>query len=199
MNTSNNQNTTTYQDAVKKVQELKSLYFSAILYTSVNAGLVYIWFNYSDTNFQWFWFPVIGWGLGLIMKALYVYNVDIFLSKQWEKRKIDTYLKNTLPLKSSVIDQQETRLKARKKVDSIKGFYSHFTVYILINTLIVTTIVWNTGIEVFSFAALSTPFFWGIGLVSHALGVFGEDLFFGKQWEDRKIRKLMDNGYNDIN
>lgn len=192
MNNSDFKNSKAYQKAKKRVDELKSFYFSLIFYLIVNSGLIYVWYNYSGTSFQWFWFPIVGWGFGLLMKALYVYDVDIFFSKQWEERKIKTYLDNKTTLDNSGIENQDTRLRAKKKVDSIKGFYSHLTVYLLVNTFIVSIIVWNTGIELFSFSALATPFFWGIGLVSHALGVFGEDLFFGKDWEQRKINELME-------
>ncbi len=37
-----------------------------------------------------------------------------------------------------------------------------------------------------------TAFFWGIGLLSHALSVFGPNLFLGKDWEDKKIKQLME-------
>jgi hypothetical protein len=192
MDNTNIKNSKAYHEAKNRVKELKSFYFSLIFYVIVNSALVYIWYEYSGTNFQWFWFPLVGWGFGLLMKALYIYDVDIFFSKQWEERKIKTYIGNTTRLDNSDIDHQDARLRAKKKVESIKGFYSHFTVYLLVNTFIVTTIVCNTGIELFSFSALATPFFWGIGLVSHALGVFGEDLFFGKNWEERKINELME-------
>lgn len=33
---------------------------------------------------------------------------------------------------------------------------------------------------------------WGISLIFHALGVFVFSRFPGKQWEDRKIKELMD-------
>jgi hypothetical protein len=191
MNNSNLKNKSVYQEAKKKVKELKSLYFSLIFYLIINTALVYIWYEYSDTNFQWFWFPLIGWGIGLVMKALYVYDVNVLFGKQWEERKMNKYLDNSITDEPSGIINEDARLRAKKKVDSIKGFYSHFTVYLLVNTFIVTTIVWNTGIEIFSFSALAIPLFWGIGLVSHALGVFGEDVFFGKNWEERKINELM--------
>jgi len=38
----------------------------------------------------------------------------------------------------------------------------------------------------------STAFFWGIGLVAHGLSVFGHDIFFGSNWEEKKIKELMD-------
>jgi hypothetical protein len=39
-------------------------------------------------------------------------------------------------------------------------------------------------------------FGWGIGVGFHALGVFGPNLLFGKDWEDRKIKELMDKDKN---
>jgi hypothetical protein len=39
----------------------------------------------------------------------------------------------------------------------------------------------------------STALFWGIGLIAHGLSVFGRNLFFGQNWEERKIQELMEN------
>ena len=35
-------------------------------------------------------------------------------------------------------------------------------------------------------------FFWGIGLVAHGLSVFVPQFVLGKDWEERKIRELME-------
>ncbi len=35
---------------------------------------------------------------------------------------------------------------------------------------------------------------WGIGMVAHALTVFGPGRVLGADWEQRQIRKLMDRG-----
>jgi len=88
--------------------------------------------------------------------------------------------------------REDAYLRAKKKVDSIKGFYWHLAVYVVINCFIVTLIVTNANVSVFSFEALSTPLFWGIGLAFHFLGVFGSDMLFGQQWEKRKIKEFMD-------
>jgi len=88
--------------------------------------------------------------------------------------------------------KEDAYIRAKKKVDSIKGFYWHFAVYFVVNIFIVTLIVSNSGVELFSFAALSTPLFWGIGLLFHFLGVFGSDILFGSGWEKRKIKEFMD-------
>jgi len=82
---------------------------------------------------------------------------------------------------------------AKKKVKSIKGFYVHLLVFIAINTYILFKRYNGLGPEdnFFVFHHFSTLFFWGIGLGAHALSVFGPDLFFGKNWEERKIREFM--------
>lgn len=185
-------NLSAYQKAKEDVQTLKSFYFSLISYVIVNIVIFYVWYAYSGAQFQWFWFPIIGWGIGIAVKALYVYDVNFIYGKQWEKQKIQEIMMNENHEQTSDEEVNQAYAEAKKKVDSIKGFYSHFLVYILVNTFIVATIVWDTNIEILSFEALSTPIFWGIGLAAHALGVFGEDLFFGKDWEERKIKKLMD-------
>lgn len=83
---------------------------------------------------------------------------------------------------------------ARKKVKDIKGFYTHLVVYLFINIaiLIVQTRdkgLWNGLGDADNYY---TAFFWGIGLLAHWASVFGPNLFFGKDWEERKIRELME-------
>ncbi|RZJ51219.1 MAG: 2TM domain-containing protein, partial [Chryseobacterium sp.] len=36
------------------------------------------------------------------------------------------------------------------------------------------------------------PFFWGIGLAAHALSVFLPTFVLGRDWEEKKIKELMD-------
>ncbi len=88
--------------------------------------------------------------------------------------------------------REDAYIRAKKKVDSIKGFYWHLAVYIVVNIGIVSIIVFNSDAELFSLGALSTPLFWGIGLLFHFLGVFGSDVLFGTGWEKRKIKEFMD-------
>lgn len=82
---------------------------------------------------------------------------------------------------------------ARKRVKKIKDFYIHLLVYLFINTAIVAV---NTQDEGFmtglkDWGNYFTAFFWGIGLFFHWWSVFGPNLFFGKDWEERKIKELM--------
>lgn len=93
----------------------------------------------------------------------------------------------------------EKLARAKKKVDNIKGFYIHTLVYILVNLFIIFVTVYArmSGGESFNdaffhFATFSTPFFWGIGLAFHGAKVFGKNVFFSRDWEERQIKKLMD-------
>ena len=50
-----------------------------------------------------------------------------------------------------------------------------------------------SGNKVFwSWNTFSTALFWGIGLMAHGLSVFSRNMFFGSQWEERKIREFME-------
>jgi hypothetical protein len=88
--------------------------------------------------------------------------------------------------------------RAKERIKELKGFYTHLLVYILVNIFITSIIIFgrmDNG-ESFSeafldFGSFVTPFFWGIGLLFHALGVFSINPFFSKDWEDRQIKKYM--------
>lgn len=90
--------------------------------------------------------------------------------------------------------QDENYKAAQKRVKDIKGFYIHLTVYLFVNIAIIVansnfTQFGNSGLE---FSNFFTAFFWGIGLAAHWASVFGPGLFFGKKWEEKKIRELME-------
>ncbi len=76
-----------YYEAKQKVENLKEFYGSLISYCVVIPFLIFINLRYSP-HFQWFWFPMFGWGFGLVMKALRVYG----FSSNWEERKIKEFM-----------------------------------------------------------------------------------------------------------
>lgn len=84
---------------------------------------------------------------------------------------------------------------ACKQVKRIKGFYVHALVFVLVNAFIIISSYNRSlfGNEVFlRWETFSTALFWGIGLLAHGLSVFGRDLFFGQNWEERKIHEFME-------
>lgn len=86
--------------------------------------------------------------------------------------------------------------RARKRVKSIAGFYKHLAAYLIVNIFLLVLKYFNLdqdkGGNFFVFSTFSTAFFWGIGLAFHAMGVFGTNVFLGSDWEERKIREIMD-------
>ena len=89
---------------------------------------------------------------------------------------------------------------AQKRVKDIKGFFVHLLVYIFINTAIFIIITKDQGLleGLTEFGNYSTMFFWGIGLVAHWASVFGPNFIFGKKWEEKKIREIMDQDKKQI-
>ncbi|MEO2052650.1 2TM domain-containing protein [Flagellimonas beolgyonensis] len=81
--------------------------------------------------------------------------------------------------------------RAKKQVDELKGFYIHATIYVVINTFILVNIFLNTD-NFWQWPHFITLFAWGIGLAFHASKVFGFNPFLGKDWEERQIKKFMD-------
>ena len=76
-----------YVKAVERVEKLKEFYQNLASYSLVIPFLIFINLKFSP-GFYWFWFPVFGWGMGLVFHFLEVNNYNIFLGKNWEDRKI---------------------------------------------------------------------------------------------------------------
>jgi hypothetical protein len=84
---------------------------------------------------------------------------------------------------------------AYRRVKRIKGFYIHALVYVLVNGCLITSSYWHgmqSDTDFFGTDNFSTAFFWGIGLLAHGLSVFGSNLFFSPDWEEKKIQEFMD-------
>lgn len=76
-----------FAKAKERVEKLKGFYGNLISYCTVIPILIIINMN-SPHNFQWFWFPMLGWGLGLTFHAFETFGVG----KNWEERKIQELL-----------------------------------------------------------------------------------------------------------
>ncbi|WP_158728794.1 MULTISPECIES: 2TM domain-containing protein [unclassified Flavobacterium] len=87
---------------------------------------------------------------------------------------------------------------ALKRVRKIKGFYTHLIVYIVINIMIIVLNIQNLkpGQSYFQWNNFATALFWGIGLAAHGLSVFLPPVFLGRDWEERKIKELMEKQKN---
>ena len=79
-------------------------------------------------------------------------------------------------------------IKAVEKVEKIKEFYKNLASYILFMPfLIFINLRTFSGFHWFWF-----PLFgWGIGVALHGLDAYGYNFFLGKDWEEKKIKELM--------
>lgn len=77
-----------YLKAKKQVDKIKGFYGSLISYCLVMPFLIFINLRISS-GYQWFWFPLLGWGFGLVMKGLKIYGYG----SNWEERKIQEILR----------------------------------------------------------------------------------------------------------
>ena len=82
-----------YVQARKRMEELKDFYYSLISYCIVIPFLIFIWYQYSRFTIQWFWFPLIGWGLSLCFQAYRVFTDNAALGPGWEQRKIEEFMR----------------------------------------------------------------------------------------------------------
>ncbi len=71
----------------------------------------------------------------------------------------------------------------------LRGFYEHLIVYVVVNImLIIINLVTSPDALWFYWVTV----FWGIGIIWHAIGVFGKRGKLGKNWEEKKIKELME-------
>lgn len=76
-----------YHRAKKRVEDIKGFFGNLVSYCVVIPFLIFI--NYKTSwNYQWFWFPMLGWGMGIIFHAFGVFGYG----KDWEERKIKEIL-----------------------------------------------------------------------------------------------------------
>jgi hypothetical protein len=79
-----------YERARKRVQALKGFYIHAVTYVLVNIGLFVI--NLMTGGGWWFFWPLIGWGIGLAAHGLNVFGFGGVLGQDWEERKTREFM-----------------------------------------------------------------------------------------------------------
>ncbi|WP_395045922.1 2TM domain-containing protein [Flavobacterium sp.] len=76
-----------YVRAKERVGKIKGFYGNLISYCTVIPILIIINLN-TSSGFQWFWFPMLGWGMGVTFHAIETFGYG----KNWEERKIQEFL-----------------------------------------------------------------------------------------------------------
>ncbi|MBT7425899.1 MAG: Pr2TM family membrane protein, partial [Flavobacterium sp.] len=80
--------------AVERVEKLKKFYTSLASFVIIMPFLIFINLSFMP-YFQWFWFPLFGWSIGLVSQLLEANNYNIFLGKNWEEKKIKEIMNNS--------------------------------------------------------------------------------------------------------
>ncbi|MDP2088300.1 MAG: 2TM domain-containing protein [Flavobacteriaceae bacterium] len=86
-----NQEYERFYRAKKQVKAIKGFYNHLISFMIVNTFLIAINLIYSPV-YLWFFYPLLGWGLGVFFHAMKVFNFMPFLNKEWEERKIKEFI-----------------------------------------------------------------------------------------------------------
>jgi len=99
-----------------------------------------------------------------------------------------------LTQKYSIVASQESYIeekryaKAKERVKAIKDFYGNLIAY-----CIVIPFLWWINLRTTDFLWAFFPTIgWGFGVAAHGMEAFGYNPLWGKRWQERKIRELME-------
>ena len=103
--------------------------------------------------------------------------------------KIPILTKQVAVLDPIYIDERNAYQRAQKKMEDIRDFYGHATSYVLVIVgLVILNVVTTPGYWWVFWPAIG----WGIGLGIHGVAVYSLVPFLGKDWEERKIQKIIE-------
>jgi hypothetical protein len=77
--------------AFSQVGQVKPVYFGLIAYVGVMSGLIAINRIFSR-HVIWAIFPATGWGIGLLPRALRVFDILPWLGPEWERQQVENRL-----------------------------------------------------------------------------------------------------------
>jgi hypothetical protein len=77
----------TYEEAKERVQEIKGFYVHLVAYVLVNIFLIVLNLLTSPGRW-WFYWPLLGWGIGLGSHGATVFLGGGRWGRAWEERKI---------------------------------------------------------------------------------------------------------------
>ncbi len=69
--------------AIKVLKKRRDFYGHLLVYTLVNSFLVVIWALTDVHGFFWPVFPIVGWGIGVVMNAW-----DVFRDEEFDEQRI---------------------------------------------------------------------------------------------------------------
>ena len=80
-----------YRRARARVAALRGFYIHLLAYVVVNAFLFLI-NMLTDRDSLWFYWPLLGWGIGVLIHALYVFVLGGRMGQDWEERRTQEFM-----------------------------------------------------------------------------------------------------------
>jgi hypothetical protein len=123
---------------------------------------------------------------------------SILSDREVQITKTATDFSVAVPMLTKMVDMQESQQsyisdkryqKAKERVEAIKGFYGNLTAYCIVIPFLAWLNFRTTTFPWAIFPALG----WGFGLLMHGMEAYGYNPLWGKRWEEKKIKELMDN------
>ncbi len=71
--------------AIKRLKKRHDFHGHLLIYLLVNTFLVVIWWLITPGGFFWPVFPIVGWGIGVVMNAWDVYFAEEFSEEQIDR------------------------------------------------------------------------------------------------------------------
>jgi hypothetical protein len=71
--------------AIKRLKKRRDFYGHLFVYTLVNGVLVAIWAVANVHGFFWPIYPILGWGIGVVLNAWDVYRKETFSEEQIQR------------------------------------------------------------------------------------------------------------------
>ncbi len=93
MRTSEDFENSKYIRAVERVEKMKEFYQNLATYLVMIPVFIFINLKFVP-QFHWFWFPIFGWGIGVLFQGLEAHNYSMFMGRNWEDRKIKELMNN---------------------------------------------------------------------------------------------------------
>lgn len=172
-----NENINIRLQAQKQLKYLKGFYSHLYWYFIINSiVLVMFYMNIEKKEEFWelktFWLA-ISWGIGIPFYAIWV-----FWRKPLYKKLLHLFNLNV----TEPVNWQRVL------------FYLNLIAYIIVMPLLVYI---NYRVNQWEFPwFLFSMIGWGIGIIFHAMKTFKWNPFFGKDWEERKLKQLIDEDNN---
>lgn len=94
--------------------------------------------------------------------------------------------------------QQQKYIRAKRRVEDLKGYYWHLAIYGIVNMFIIIRKVMRNldrgetfNQAFFDWSTFGLAILWGVPLLLHTFRILGFNFFLGKDWEERKIKEFM--------